>query len=81
MRDLVSRMFQRTILAWRSWNTAPTCSAVHSGVSSPFGDEGLLDLGLDGVDGGVALLLVGVLVGGAQVALDELQHVGFEIAE
>ena len=51
---------------------------MNSGVSSSFGREGFLDLGLDGVDRGIALLLVDVLVGVAQVALDQLQHVGFE---
>jgi hypothetical protein len=36
-----------------------------------FGSEVRLDLGLGGVDGGVALLLVGDLVGGAQVGLGD----------
>ena len=40
--------------------------------------EGCLDLGLDRVDGGVACLLVDVLVGVAQFVFDDLQHLGFE---
>jgi hypothetical protein len=65
----VSRMFQRTILACSSLNTSPTCSAEPFRLLAFGRGEMRLDLGLGGVDGGVALLLVGDLVGGAQVLL------------
>ena len=70
----VSRMFQRTILACSSLNTPAICSAVQVGSSPSAGSEVRLDLRLDGVDGGIALLLVGVLVGGAQFVLDQPEH-------
>ena len=44
-----------------------------------FRREGGLDLRLDRVDGGVALLLVDVLVGVAKLAFDDLQHLGFKL--
>jgi hypothetical protein len=50
---------------------------VHAGLAF-FRREVRLDLGLGGVDGGVALLLVGDLVGGAQVGFGEREHVLFE---
>ena len=77
MRLLVSRMFQRTILACRCLKTAPITSAVY--LASPSSREEVrLDLRLDGVDGGVAGSLFGDLVGGAQFGFGKLQHFGFE---
>ncbi len=37
------------------------------------------DLGLDGVDGGVALLLLGQRIGGAQIGFPDLQHRLFDL--
>ena len=82
MRAPVSRMFQRTILACSSLNTPATCSADQTVSSAPSGEQVLLHLGLGGVDGGVAVLLVGDLVGGAQVGLDQTSSiVDFELRE
>ena len=78
MRLLVSRMFQRTILACRSLNTEPTCSLDQTVSSAPSGRKCCLYLGLCGVDGFVTRLLVGDLVGCAQVVLDQAEHGGFE---
>ncbi len=46
-----------------------------------FRQEGRLDLGLGCVDGDVALLLVDILVGGAQIVLDQAEHGGFEFRQ
>jgi hypothetical protein len=77
MRVLVSRMFQRTILAWRLWTTSPRSSA-ETVPASIWDGEVRLHLGIGGIDGSVALGLVGDLVGGAQVRLGDGEHVLFE---
>src|SRR5690606_36934195 len=43
-----------------------------------FGEEVCLDLGLDGVDGSVAISLLGDLVDFAQFDFEQLEHFGFE---
>ena len=73
MRAPVSRMFQRTTLAWASLKTLLTFSASNFGLAFR-GHELGHDLRLDGVDGAVALLLDGLPVGLAQVRLGDLEH-------
>ena len=71
MRLLVSRMFQRTILAWSVLEDRTDLLGRALGFLALGRREMRLHLGLDGVDGGVARLLVGVLVGVAQFVFDE----------
>ncbi len=74
MRVPVSRMFQRTTLAWASLKTALTFSGLEL-LPRPRPGRGLaITFCLDGVDGAVALLLDGVLVGLAQVAFGDVEH-------
>ena len=73
MRLPVSRMFQRTIFACRSLKTDADLLLVEARLGA-FREERGHHLRLHRVDGGVALLLDGDLVGGAEVGLGDAEH-------
>ena len=73
MRSPSSRMAQRTILAWTSLKVALTISGAKRRLAV-LGEKRLGHLRLGSVDGSIALLLVAMLVGGAQIGFDDLEH-------